>query len=714
MKDPAKRLRLDQILLQEGLITEEQIKVALADQKERGGKFGSNLLYNKSIDEISLVKALAKQLNCRAVVLSKLTIPVKVLALIPAKLAVARKVIPFDYDLKHNVIKIACEDPNDQKLLQELQFVIGHDNIELYLSPVLVINTSIAKHYLDYDTDKLDNYLLELPKIYGLVTEEKTEKETSDTVQENEEKERILLVSDEEKTRQLLGELFEADGYIVHTAESADDALEILDAETYHSVFIRDTVSGDYLDLIDRLRKLSPRTHVRYYESVSSLIMNLNSVRNITDLLKQNLDLFSSLLTDKEKMKYNHDMLVGKYVNMLCDRLGLPGKDSHAVINAAYLHDISKFYYSGKAEQSDDVKSPINSSIKLLESLNFSPVIIEILRSMYKDLNQRYTKRLPIEILGGNIITICDLFCKNIDVNERLSLDTFDSIKKKINDMTGQLFLAEVAEAFIELIEEDILTESESETYNQVMIYSRNQFAIAEIINRLKTENFRVITVDSPEDINELYQRGQPDFILLNIPGTPDEIKLEVENIRTLSLDFNNSPTYVLTDAGNTSELTSILELGIEDILSNEGNIELLITKLRKIQSGLSENSEQIDQPEPISETHGKLSDHDLIDLIQMIGEAAQTVRLTVVEDDNELNPLVIYLKNGWIIHAQMGEYLGPEAVYKSIGWKEGFWDILTVDDDDLPEQNNNLPNESILMEGCRLLDETKGVNQRV
>ncbi|RKX22368.1 MAG: hypothetical protein DRP35_02060, partial [Candidatus Zixiibacteriota bacterium] len=51
-------------------------------------------------------------------------------------------------------------------------------------------------------------------------------------------------------------------------------------------------------------------------------------------------------------------------------------------------------------------------------------------------------------------------------------------------------------------------------------------------------------------------------------------------------------------------------------------------------------------------------------------------------------------------------EIYGPEAVFKAIGWKKGVWSIEPIEAKDIPAKNIELPNETILLEGCRLFDE--------
>ena len=716
MAEQNKTLRLDQILIYEGLITEEQVKQALSDQKEKGGKFGSHLLYNKFINETNLVRALAKQLNCRAVILTNLAIPEKILELIPAKFAVAKKVIPFDYDLNSNVIKFACDNPLDETLKKELIFVTGHGKIELFLAAELVLNTAIAKHYLDYDTENLDNYLLELPKIYDeYMVKQFTGEASGGTKVVNEPNNRkVLIVSDCKDIIPHLKKLFEDDSFEVDTIDSADDAITKLGDVTYHSVYIQDTVSGDYIDLIDRVRKLSPSTEIRYYESVPSLILDRRTHEVEASLMAQNLKLLTSLLTDKDKLAENHNEIVGKFVQKLCGRLELPFKERTSIINAAYIHDLAKFYYPEEYKENSDFRAIIAKTIKLLVSLNYSPVIIEILRSMYKDLKKKFTKRLPIEILGGNIITIADLVAHSMDVNEKLTFEKFETIKRKIKDLTGDLFLAEVAEAFVEMIEESIIHESEKLPFNQIMLYNRYSELTDSLETRLISDQFRTITVDNPNTFLELFKRSKPDFIIMLFNDSVDAVKNEIQKIAALGLNFNTLPTFVMTKSETVTALAPVIEMGVEDILSNEGNIELLIAKLRKLQNEITEHASQKIEIADASGTKGLLKDMDLIDLIQVMGSGKRTLKLTVTSETNSEFPLMLFMDKGNIVFAQYADNLGPEAVYKAISWKDGSWRVESCESDDIPEHNNDLSNESILMEGCRLLDETRNINQEV
>ena len=130
MKKQKPRRRLDEILLEQGLITETQIRDALARQKERGGRFGSQLLYQHLIDEESLIKALEIQFECPGVSLSGIESPPAVCEMIPRKIALTRKIIPFDFNIKKKILKIACEDPTDEELIEEIKFIARENKVK--------------------------------------------------------------------------------------------------------------------------------------------------------------------------------------------------------------------------------------------------------------------------------------------------------------------------------------------------------------------------------------------------------------------------------------------------------------------------------------------------------------------------------------------------------------------------------------------------------
>ncbi|MBU8933205.1 MAG: DUF4388 domain-containing protein [candidate division Zixibacteria bacterium] len=698
-------LRLDQILVREGLVSEDQIKEALMRQKAHGGKVGSQLLYHRYIDEAALVKALTLQFECRGVLLSDIEINSEVLKFIPKRVVIARKVIPFDYDPQRNVLKVACEEPNDEGLVGELNFVASGKEIELYIAAELALNTAIARFYLGRDVSLDDNLLLEIP---DAATDTGEIPDATDAVREEMSagsRGDVLLVTDEEYSAQMLKSIIERSNYRIIITDSADDAIDRLSEGRFHTVLIKDTVPGDYIDLIDRLRKYSPQTIVRYYESAAGLILRGDPMTEQEDMAVRSLELLTSLLSIGNRSALNHGAAVGQYANRLCQQLGLPIKERLQVTTAAYLHDLAKYYHSPAS--SDDPRSVIDLTVKLLESVNYPPVVVEMLRSMYVDLGGKYTKRLPIEILGGNILTIVDLFCENVAVDERLSLDKFDAIKKKFRDLTGKLFLGEVVDALVTMIQEQILTQQTLDTSSQVMIISSEAGRSYPLELRLKREGFHVLSASSLDSSGSMFQRRQPDILVLAIPGTQDKVTSHIESLSEYGINVEDVPTFVLADDDVTPHLTNLLEQGIEDVLAIDVGPDLLVAKMQKIHASLEDRRRKVETlPSQTTGTIGRLADMNLVDLLQALGPSRKTAKVSVSPNIAEEGELTIYLNNGVICYARYLDKLGAEAIYEAIGWTDGTWVVGPVSHRNLPEPNNTLSTESILLEGCRLMDE--------
>ena len=141
-------LRIDEILLQQGVASEDEIREALEYQREHGGRIGSHLIRLGFVTEEQLLRALARQFDCESVVLSQVEILPEVIELIPAEVATARTVIPFDYDEKVNTLNVACDNPNEAGLLDELLFVVHDKNIRLFVAAEMSLRVAIARYYV--------------------------------------------------------------------------------------------------------------------------------------------------------------------------------------------------------------------------------------------------------------------------------------------------------------------------------------------------------------------------------------------------------------------------------------------------------------------------------------------------------------------------------------------------------------------------------------
>ncbi len=167
---------LGELLVSEGLITQAQLATALAEHRQHGTRLGAALIAQGAIDEIELTRVLARQYRMPAVDLSKFEVNPKVLALIPADLAVKRMVLPLRREGR--TLTVAVADPTDNGVLQDLRFLTRFD-----LFPVLAgeatLRMLIDRHYEETGDEQLQTLLREMEGIGDDIEVVKDEEEES-------------------------------------------------------------------------------------------------------------------------------------------------------------------------------------------------------------------------------------------------------------------------------------------------------------------------------------------------------------------------------------------------------------------------------------------------------------------------------------------------------------------------------------------------------
>jgi type IV pilus assembly protein PilB len=121
------RLRIGEMLVQLGRLEPTQLQTALAHQRQWGGRLGGAIVHLGFLGETALLDALGQQLGVPFVEIGDRHIPPKVLALVPRKLAQARRVLPLELatEGRRGVLVVALGDPADLGVIDELAFVTG-------------------------------------------------------------------------------------------------------------------------------------------------------------------------------------------------------------------------------------------------------------------------------------------------------------------------------------------------------------------------------------------------------------------------------------------------------------------------------------------------------------------------------------------------------------------------------------------------------------
>ncbi len=136
--------RIGRMLVAGGLITEKQLKDALAVQSETGDRLLNVLIAQGAIDSKRFVEFLAQPGRAQAIELGDFDIPQDVIELVPRNFAVLHKVVPVERD--GNVLTIAAQAPLEASVVAALEEHTGL-TVKPLICPADAVQRSLARHY---------------------------------------------------------------------------------------------------------------------------------------------------------------------------------------------------------------------------------------------------------------------------------------------------------------------------------------------------------------------------------------------------------------------------------------------------------------------------------------------------------------------------------------------------------------------------------------
>ena len=158
MNAPAPRPRqLGQVLIAKGILSEDQLRIALLEQMKSNQPVGKLLVSLGFVSEATLRDALSESLGKQSIDLSNAIIDPSALALVPRELAKRHHLLPLDYDAEHHRLTLALSDVND---------IVALDRIRGLSSDAIEIDTLLAgETEIDRAIDQAYGYELSIDGI---------------------------------------------------------------------------------------------------------------------------------------------------------------------------------------------------------------------------------------------------------------------------------------------------------------------------------------------------------------------------------------------------------------------------------------------------------------------------------------------------------------------------------------------------------------------
>ena len=142
------RRQLGKILRERGILSEDQLRIALLEQKRNGEPLGRTLVRLGFVSEATLREALSENLGQSDIDVSRVVADPAALALVPKSFATRFSVLPVALDRIRRVLTVAVGNPNNVVVLDQLNEMLhGEFTTEARISSEAEVTRAIDRFY---------------------------------------------------------------------------------------------------------------------------------------------------------------------------------------------------------------------------------------------------------------------------------------------------------------------------------------------------------------------------------------------------------------------------------------------------------------------------------------------------------------------------------------------------------------------------------------
>ncbi len=695
-----KTARLDQILMTLGFADQEQIARGLARQRARGGRLGQNLVENGAITEDQLLAALAEQFQLPAVIPSPENIPMALLKKIPREIVFDHLILPLTWNKTQKVLTLVLGNPEESEAIRRVKEIFGARAIRVKLAPdnrILEVGSQLLGTRKPEDREAG----IELPELFE-VEETEEERKAPSFDEEDRPPKRIVMVSASASRKNFLPPLFQREGVDLVVASDAQETAEAMTTGELDGLLLSAESVEEFSEWVREGRVPEPETEVTAFPSVSQALLENpvpydTTVRSLRAAVQALADSRCAILgasppygliaSDLEALAHRHRMR-----RIVSDGLQL----------AAHL------LLPGPAGPEDDPVgsaqpfSAFSSTLELATRIRFPWRLDWVLDACHALFSGREapagSKQWGKEMrLAAQLLALVWYRHNHIPPFEGSAEDAMVALRSAIRERAGGLASLEVVEAYLRLIA-DRGGALAGGTNRQVLLVGGERISRA-LAPGLARVACQTVLAEDLADAQTLAERQAPGAIILD----HEEFPTQVERFARMATLDGSALLFVLTDSTDPSLVLNFLDIGVDDVFGPPHHFDLIAARVdRAIRSRVGRRPSE---KYKAGEFSADFKIFSFLDLIQALGQGRKSVRVELAR--NEKEEAEIFLKKGQMVHATCGKLTGAEAVYRVITWEdEGEFTVQT--ETEFPEANIQDSNESILMEGCRILDESQ------
>ncbi|MBU0682668.1 MAG: hypothetical protein ABIH85_00840 [Candidatus Omnitrophota bacterium] len=136
--------KLGEILIKNGVLSKEQLKMAFDLQKREGGLFGEIILKLGFVNEREIVQALSIQCGFPYLPLENYELSKEICNIIPENVARQYCIVPLD--VMGNILTIVMSNPLNDRAIEDIE-MITKKKVQIFISTVTAVHAALDKIY---------------------------------------------------------------------------------------------------------------------------------------------------------------------------------------------------------------------------------------------------------------------------------------------------------------------------------------------------------------------------------------------------------------------------------------------------------------------------------------------------------------------------------------------------------------------------------------
>jgi len=253
----------------------------------------------------------------------------------------------------------------------------------------------------------------------------------------------------------------------------------------------------------------------------------------------------------------------------------------------------------------------------------------------------------------------------------------------------------EMLETFLQVLVDEEFLVGVDKAVGCVMVVDPAEARMCAIAPSLRQVGLEVVTVPDVSAAQQRLSDVIPDMIVIDM-GAADNAGMRFCTHLKNSRATARIPILALVDENNAKLAVRSLRSGADDFIATPVNTELLFLKVQRWLAATRSGDAEWG-------VSGPLNEMGFTDMVQILSAGRKDLEVVLRAGESEGR---VYMKQGEIIHAYVGDLEGEDAFYEFMRWTQG--EFTTRHCPHFPERTIDSSTMSLLMEGARRADETQ------